>query len=42
MYPRYEQYQDSGVAWLGDVPSHWKIIKIDVLPSVNGGDSYCG
>ena len=28
MYPRYEQYQDSGVAWLGEVPSHWGIKRL--------------
>ena len=24
-FPRYESYKDSGVAWLGKVPSHWKL-----------------
>ena len=28
MYPRYEQYQDSGVAWLGEVPSHWEVKRL--------------
>ena len=31
MYPRYEQYQDSGVAWLGEVPSHWGIKRLKFL-----------
>ncbi|WP_332671658.1 restriction endonuclease subunit S [Aromatoleum sp.] len=22
-FPRYEQYKDSGVEWLGDIPAHW-------------------
>ena len=22
-FPRYEEYRDSGVDWLGDVPAHW-------------------
>jgi len=22
-FPRYEQYKDSGVEWLGEVPQHW-------------------
>ena len=26
--PRYPEYKDSGVAWLGEVPGHWDIIKI--------------
>lgn len=25
--PRYPEYKDSGVAWLGEVPAHWKISK---------------
>jgi len=24
-FPRYEEYKDSGVEWLGDVPMHWSI-----------------
>jgi type I restriction enzyme S subunit len=24
-FPRYENYKDSGVEWLGEVPAHWKI-----------------
>jgi type I restriction enzyme S subunit len=24
--PRYESYKDSGVEWLGEVPSHWEIL----------------
>lgn len=24
-FPQYESYKDSGVAWLGKVPSHWKL-----------------
>ena len=27
-YPTYSSYRDSGVAWLGEVPSHWEIWKI--------------
>lgn len=26
-FPRYPEYKDSGVAWLGEVPGHWKIAK---------------
>ncbi|WOZ83846.1 hypothetical protein KUA49_011865 [Segatella copri] len=22
---RYKEYKDSGVQWLGKIPSHWKI-----------------
>jgi type I restriction enzyme S subunit len=24
---RYEAYQDSGIEWLGEVPSHWKVVR---------------
>lgn len=26
-FPLYASYKDSGVEWLGDVPSHWKVLK---------------
>lgn len=25
-FPRYESYKDSGIDWLGDIPSHWEVI----------------
>ncbi len=28
---RYDSYKDSGVAWLGEVPSHWEIKKMKYL-----------
>ena len=38
MYPRYEQYQDSGVAWLGEVPQHWEVIQFKrIVESVKDG-----
>jgi|SRR5471030_897397 len=33
--PRYGSYRDSGVEWLGDVPSHWEVLPLKVLSSVN-------
>ncbi|MFN4264261.1 MAG: type I restriction endonuclease subunit S [Aquabacterium sp.] len=26
-FPRYPEYKDSGAAWLGQVPSHWSVIR---------------
>lgn len=26
-FPKYPKYKDSGVAWLGEVPDHWDVIK---------------
>ena len=30
-YQRYEEYKDSGVEWLGEIPSHWEIINLGYL-----------
>ena len=27
-FARYESYKDSGVEWLGKIPSHWKVKKV--------------
>ncbi|HQS03844.1 MAG: hypothetical protein B7Y07_09810 [Halothiobacillus sp. 24-54-40] len=27
-FPRYPEYKDSGVEWLGDVPGHWEVWKL--------------
>ena len=24
---RYDSYKDSGIDWIGQIPSHWKIVK---------------
>lgn len=31
MDQRYELYKDSGVQWLGEIPSHWKLVRIKAL-----------
>lgn len=28
MENRYDRYKDSGIAWIGEIPEHWEIIKI--------------
>lgn len=25
---RYSEYKDSGVQWLGEIPSHWELLKM--------------
>lgn len=35
--PRYPQYRDSGVEWLGRVPAHWKLTKLKHVASFSGG-----
>ncbi len=27
-FPRYAKYEDSGIEWLGDVPTHWKVVRL--------------
>lgn len=37
-FPRYPEYKDSGVEWLGDVPGHWGVdrLKASIVTSKNG------
>lgn len=30
-FPRYPEYKDSGVEWLGEVPGHWRALRIKHL-----------
>ena len=36
-FPRYPDYKDSGVEWLGEVPGHWALKKIKHVASFSGG-----
>jgi type I restriction enzyme S subunit len=38
-FPRYEKYKDSGVEWLGEVPSHWDVKAIKWISPVFRGAS---
>ncbi|NTV46685.1 MAG: restriction endonuclease subunit S [Chlorobiales bacterium] len=38
-YQRYPAYKDSGVEWIGEIPEHWKCIKIKHLSQVQRGAS---
>jgi type I restriction enzyme, S subunit len=29
----YDSYKDSGIQWIGEIPEHWKIVKIKYMPS---------
>jgi type I restriction enzyme S subunit len=28
---RYDKYKDSGIAWIGEIPEHWKVCKLSTL-----------
>ena len=34
------EMKDSGIEWLGDIPSHWKIIKFKFVFSIIGGNGF--
>lgn len=36
-FPRYPEYKDSGVEWLGEVPAHWEVAALKYLVSMKSG-----
>ncbi len=36
-FPRYPEYKDSGLEWLGEVPAHWEVVKLGYLAISKGG-----
>lgn len=36
---RYEQYKYSGVAWIGEIPAHWKVCKTKYVANLYTGNS---
>jgi type I restriction enzyme, S subunit len=38
-FPRYSEYKDSGVEWLGEVPGHWEVTRLKNIASINMGQS---
>ena len=39
---RYDSYKDSGVEWIGEVPSHWEIIRMKYTCDFNGRIGFRG
>lgn len=40
-YARYPEYKDSGVPWLGEIPSHWQVKKFNyVINQIGDTDHY--
>jgi len=37
-FPKYDEYKDSGVEWLGDVPEYWKLHRLKFLSDIQTGD----
>ena len=38
-YHQYEEYKDSGVEWLGEIPSHWEVMKCSNIFSTTKGEN---
>lgn len=34
-FPRYPAYKNSGVEWLGEVPSHWRVARLNTIATCN-------
>lgn len=32
---RYDEYKDSGIEWIGEIPSHWEVIPLKFVSSCN-------
>ncbi|MAT73290.1 MAG: restriction endonuclease [Planctomycetaceae bacterium] len=39
-FPRYPEYKNSGVEWLGEVPAHWATLKLKHLARIRNGRDY--
>ncbi|HCV3154162.1 TPA: restriction endonuclease subunit S [Acinetobacter baumannii] len=39
-YQKYAEYKDSGIEWLGEIPSHWKVTKLKFLAKIKNGQDY--
>lgn len=37
MAKTYDTYKDSGIAWLGEIPSEWEVVKIKNLFRLSTG-----
>lgn len=37
---RYETYKDSGILWVGEIPSHWEIVKLRYTGTFENGLTY--
>ena len=34
-FARYPEYKDSGVEWLGEVPGHWEVVRLNTTATCN-------
>ena len=36
---KYDNYKDSGIEWIGEIPEHWNISKLKFNCKIFNGDS---
>lgn len=39
-YQQYEEYKDSGIEWLGEIPKGWDVSKLKYYSSIQGGYAF--
>ena len=39
-FPRYSNYKDSGVEWLGEVPGHWGVVQFKQFVDIQNGSDH--
>jgi len=39
-FPRYPNYKDSGVEWLGEVPDHWAVVQFKQFVDIRNGSDH--
>ncbi|MGI6370127.1 MAG: restriction endonuclease subunit S [Ignavibacteria bacterium] len=37
---KYESYKDSGIEWIGEIPSHWEVKKLKRLAKIGNGQDH--
>jgi type I restriction enzyme S subunit len=38
-FPAYEEYKDSGIDWLGEVPKHWEVSRLGHFATIENGST---
>lgn len=41
-FPKYDEYKESGIEWLDEIPSNWNIVALKYLVSLKSGDGITG
>ena len=36
---KYPKYKDSGIEWIGEIPEHWEVKRLDLVVNIVRGNS---